>query len=103
MSPPREDPIPNQDKNNLGLQKYQWLPPQVPPFYPGFKSLRNKANYDNPETKDTSRTDKDDTSRTNWDDSIEIHRFHRLQDKSLRTQFHRTMSHVSFKYENIVL
>ena len=70
-SPPRKYPIPNQDKNNLGLQKYQCLPPHVPPFPPGFKSLRNEANDDNPETKDTSRTDKDDTSPTNWYDSIE--------------------------------
>ena len=69
--PPRKDPITNQDKNNLGLQKYQWLPPHVTPFPTGFKSLRNKKNGDNPETTDTSRTDKDDTSRTNRDDSIE--------------------------------
>ena len=52
MSPPRKDPIPNQDKNNLGLQKYQCLPSHVPPFYFGFKSLINKANDDNPETTD---------------------------------------------------
>ena len=68
--PPRNDPIPNQDKN-LGLQKYQSLPPYVPPFTPGFKSLRNETNDDNPETTYTSRTDKDDTSRTNCYDSIE--------------------------------
>ena len=30
MSPPRKDPIPNKDKNNLDLQKYQSLPPHVP-------------------------------------------------------------------------
>ena len=64
-SPPIKGPIPNQDKNTLGLQKYQCLPPHLPPFPPGFKSLRNEANDDNPETTDTSRTDKDDTSRTN--------------------------------------
>ena len=69
-SPPRKYPIPNQDKNSLGLQKYQCLPPHVHPFPLGFKSFRNKANDDNPETTDTSRTDKDDTSRTNRDDSI---------------------------------
>ena len=70
-SPPGKDSIPNQDKNNLGIQKDQFLPPHVPPFTPGFKSLRNEANDDNTETKDTSRTDKDDTSRTNQDNSIE--------------------------------
>ena len=35
--PPRKDPIPNQDKNTLGLQKYQCLPSKVLPFIPGFK------------------------------------------------------------------
>ena len=69
--PPRKDPIPNQYENNIGLQKYQCLPPHVLPFNPIFKSLRNKANDDNPETTDTSRTDKDDMSRTNRDFSIE--------------------------------
>ena len=59
--PPRKDPIPNQDKNTLGIQKYQCLPPHVTPFPPGFKSLRNKANYDNYESTDTLRTDKYDT------------------------------------------
>ena len=61
-SPPRKDPIPNQDKNTLGIQKYQCLSPHVPPFPPGFKLLRNEANDDNPETIYTSSTDKDDTS-----------------------------------------
>ena len=37
MSPLRKDPIPNQDKNTLGLQKYQCLSPHVPPFTPGSK------------------------------------------------------------------
>ena len=71
MSPPRKYPIPNQDKNTLGLQKYQCLPSHVPPFSSEFKSLRNKENDDDTETTDTSHTDKDDTSRTNRDDSIE--------------------------------
>ena len=43
----------------------------MPPFPSGFKSLRNEANDDNPETTDTSGTDKDDTSCTNRDGSIE--------------------------------
>ena len=71
MYPPINDPIPNQDKNSSGIQKYQCLPPQVPPFTSRFKSTRNEANNDNLETTDTSRTDKDDTLRTNLDDSIE--------------------------------
>ena len=65
MSPPRKDPIPNQYKNTLGIQKHQCLSSHVIPFSSGIKSLRNKANDDNPETTDTSCTDKDDTSRTN--------------------------------------
>ena len=71
MSPPRKYPIPNQDKNTLWLQKYHCLPSHIPWFYSGIKSLRNKANDYNPETTDTSRTDKDDTSHTNQDDYIE--------------------------------
>ena len=63
--PPKKDPIPNQDKNHLGIQKDKWLPPHFSPFPPGFKSLRNKANDDDPETTDTSCTDKDDTPCTN--------------------------------------
>ena len=70
-SPPRKDPIKNQDKNNLGIQKYQCLPPHVSPFPHGFKSLINKANNDNTKTTDTSCTDKDDTSRANRDNFIE--------------------------------
>ena len=71
MSTPRKDTIPIQDKNILGLQKYQCLPSHVPPFSSGFKLLRNKANDNNTETIDTSCTDKYDTSRTDKDDSIE--------------------------------
>ena len=71
MSPPRNDPIPNQNKNNLWLKIDHCLTSNVPPFYSGFKSLRHKANDDNPETTDTSHTYKDDTLRTNQDDSIE--------------------------------
>ena len=70
-SPPRKDPILNQDKNTLWLQKYQYLPPHIPPFPPGFKSLINQVNDYNPETTDTSGTDKDDTSCTNRNVSIE--------------------------------
>ena len=70
-SPPRKDPIPNQDKNTLGLQKYQCLLRKVPPFPPRFKSLKNEANDDDHETTDTSHTYRDDTSCTKRDDSIE--------------------------------
>ena len=35
-SPPGKDSIPNQDKNTLGIQKNQCLPPHVPPFTPEF-------------------------------------------------------------------
>ena len=65
MYPPGKDPIPNHDLKTLGIQKYQCLPPHVPPFPPGNKLLINQGNDDNPETTDTSRTDKCDTSHTN--------------------------------------
>ena len=59
MLPLRNDPIPNQDKNTSGIEKYQILPPHVPKFPPGFKSLRNKVDDDHPESTDTSSTDID--------------------------------------------
>ena len=71
MSPARKDPILNQDKNTLGIRKDQSLPPHVPKFPPGFKSLRNQADDDHHESTDTPCTDKDDMSRNNSDDSIE--------------------------------
>ena len=40
-------------------------------IFPGMKPLRNEKNDDDPETTDTSHTDKDDTSHNNRDDSIE--------------------------------
>ena len=70
-SPPRKNPIPNQDKNTSGIKKYRSLPPHVPKFPPRFKSLRNEADGDHNKYIDTSRTDRDDMSRTDQDDSIE--------------------------------
>ena len=35
-SSPRKYPIPNQDKNTVGIEKDQSLPPHVPQFPPGF-------------------------------------------------------------------
>ena len=69
--PLRKDPIPNQDKKTLDLEKYQSLPPHVPPFPPVFKSLRDEENDDNPGYTYSSRTDKYYMSRTDRDDSIE--------------------------------
>ena len=69
--PPRKYPIPNLDKNNLGIEKDQSLPPHIHKFPPGFKSLRNEADDDHHESTDTSRTDKDDTSSTDKDESLE--------------------------------
>ena len=65
VSPPRKDPIPNQDKNTLGLQRYQCLPSHVPTLSSVFKSLINGADDDNTVTTDTSHSNKDDNSRTN--------------------------------------
>ena len=70
MSPPRKDPIPNQDKTIIGLEKYQFLISDVTTFLPGNKPLRNEENDDNPEHTDTSHTEKYDTSHTNLYDSI---------------------------------
>ena len=69
--PPRNFPIPNQDKNTLGIGKYQSLPPHAPKIPPGFKSLRDEADDNHVEYTDTSRTDRYDTSFTDRDDSIE--------------------------------
>ena len=39
MSPPRKDPIPNQDINILGTEADKILPPQYAKYRPGYKSL----------------------------------------------------------------
>ena len=57
--------------NTLGIEKYQSLPPHLPKFPFGFKSLRNEGDCDHHESTYTSRTDKNYTSRTDKDDSIE--------------------------------
>ena len=41
------------------------------PFLLGNKILLNEGNYHNPETMDTSRSEKYDKSYTSWDDFIE--------------------------------
>ena len=69
--PPIKNPIPNQNKNTLGIEKYQSLPPYLPKFILGFKSFRNKADGDHHESIDTSRTYRYDTPRTYKYDSIE--------------------------------
>ena len=71
MSPLRKDPIQNQDKTIMGLNKYQCLTPDVPPFIPGNKRLLNGKNDDNLETIDTSQSEKYDTPHTSWYDYIE--------------------------------
>ena len=70
MSQLRKDPIPNQDNKSLGIKKYQCLTSDVPEIFPVNKALRNQVNDDNPETTDTSHTEKDDTSHTNRDNYI---------------------------------
>ena len=59
-----QDLIPKQDKKNLGLKKDQCLTSDVPPCLPGMKSFRNKEHDDNPETTDTSYTNRDNMSNT---------------------------------------
>ena len=60
-SPPRKDPIPNKDINTLGTEKGQSLPPQLPRFRPGYKSLRNKADDNRHDSTDNSLNDKEDS------------------------------------------
>ena len=57
--------------NKFRTKNNQCLTSDVPPFLPGNKLLRNQENDDDPETTDTSHTEKEDTSYTNQDDSIE--------------------------------
>ena len=45
--------------NTLGIKKYQSLPPHLPNFFPGYKSLRNKVEDDLHNSLYTSRTDKE--------------------------------------------
>ena len=59
ISPPINDPIPNQDINMLGTEKYQSIPPQFDKFIPGYKSLINKAEDVSNDSTDTSCTDKE--------------------------------------------
>ena len=66
----RKDPIPDQDWKTMAINKYQCLTPDLPPFIPVNKILLNEENDDNPETTDTSQSEKDDTSHTSRDDSI---------------------------------
>ena len=46
MSPPRKDPIPNQDINRLSTEKYQSLPPKLAKYFHEYKLLINKAKVD---------------------------------------------------------
>ena len=55
----------------MGLNKYQFLTPNVPPFLSGNKRILNEENDDNPETTDTLQPEKEYTSHTSWDISIE--------------------------------
>ena len=56
MSPLRNYPITYHDLK-IGLNKYQCLTPDVPPFLPGNKILLNEENDDNPETTHTSQSE----------------------------------------------
>ena len=55
----------------MRLNKYQCLTPNVILFLPGNKILLNEENDDNPETIDTSKSEKYDMSHTSRYDSIE--------------------------------
>ena len=57
--PQRKDPIPHQDIHTLGTGKDQSLPPHLPKFFHGYKSLRNESDDDRHDSTDTPRTDKE--------------------------------------------
>ena len=57
-----EKRIPKKKKNIKSLALFT--------FIPGNKRLLNKENDHNPETTNTSQSEKDDMSHTNWDDYI---------------------------------
>ena len=61
MSPPRKDPIPNQDINRLTTIKYQSFSPHLAKFPPRFELLINYA-HDTNSTEDDCN-DSTDTSR----------------------------------------
>ena len=64
LSSLRKDPITNQDKQIMRLNKYQFLIPNVLTFLPGYKRLLNEENDDNPENTDTSQYEKGYMSHT---------------------------------------
>ena len=57
ISPPRKDPIPNQDINMIRTVKDQNIPPQLLKFCLGYKSLINEADDDCHDSTDISCTD----------------------------------------------
>ena len=68
ISPPRKDPIPNQDINRLNTPKDPSLPPIIEKYLTGYKPLLN-------DTHDTSSTEDDpnystDNSRNEKEDSV---------------------------------
>ena len=54
----------------MGINKYQYLTPDVPPFLLVNKILLNEDYYYNTETTDTSQYEKDDTPHTYRDNYI---------------------------------
>ena len=70
MSSLRKDPITNQDKQIMRINKYQFLIPNILTFLPGYKRLLNEENDDNPENTDTSQYEKGYMSHTRWYDYI---------------------------------
>ena len=47
MSPPRKDPIPNQDSNRIITQQDPILPPLLQKYPTGYKPLFNNTHYPN--------------------------------------------------------
>ena len=68
MSPPRKDPIPNQDINRSITEKYPSLPPHLSKYTPGYKSLFNDS-HDPSSTKD-DHTYSTNKSRNQKEDSV---------------------------------
>ena len=63
ISPPRKDPIPNQDSTRIITQQYPNLPPHLAKGPTGHKSFIDDTHFSNP--TENEHTDITDNSPTN--------------------------------------
>ena len=69
ISPPRKDPIPNQDSTRIITQQDPKLPPNLSKGPTGHKPFINDTHYSNP--IENEHTDTADNSRTDNEYSVE--------------------------------